>query len=85
MNIDSIHFGPSPETRPGCVLHDSGPPGGATGRQSKTSWPLKKLLAVVAALLHVVPFARHDVGATASTVHQHCYNAVVASDAGHHS
>ena len=47
MTIDSIDFGPFPETRLGCVLHDSGPSGGATGRQSKTSWPRTKFLAVL--------------------------------------
>ena len=33
MAGNSIDLGPSPETRLGCVLHDSGPSGGATGRQ----------------------------------------------------
>ena len=31
MTIDSIHFGVLPEARPGCLLHDSGPSGGAAG------------------------------------------------------
>ena len=39
MTIDSIDFDLFPETRLGCVLHDSGPSEGATGRQSKKSWP----------------------------------------------
>ena len=46
MTTDSIDFGPFPETRLGYVLHDSGPFGGTTGRQSQKSWPYKFFLAV---------------------------------------